>query len=188
MADGRALVKQMGLKQIGSTVIILAAAMAGAVQAAPSADPKARAVVLQSVLDCRAIADKEQRLTCYDAAVGRLDLAQSKGEVVVVDREQVREVKRQAFGLQLPSLASFMPKLHDDIDEKLDVVLKSWTLGADGHRYFTFEDGSVWRAVDVDEFGREPRPQMHGVIRSGLMGSFFLSLEGAPASRVQRQR
>lgn len=180
--------KQLNLKPIGPAVILLATVAAGTAQAAPTVDPKARAVVLQSVLDCRAIADKEQRLTCYDAAVGRLDVAQSKGEVVVVDRAQVQAVKRQAFGFALPSLASMLPKVHDEGEEKLDVVLKSWTLGPDGHRYFTFEDGSVWRAVDVDEFGREPRPQMHGVIRSGLMGSFFLSLDGAPASRVQRQR
>ena len=180
--------KSMGCA-FAALALALPLALAGAgAQAAPAPDPKVRAVVLQQVLDCRNLADKEQRLTCYDAAVGRLDVAQSKGEVVVVDREQVRAVKRQAFGLQLPSLASFLPKGQEDVDSKLEVVLKSWSFGPDGHRYFTFEDGSVWREDETSEFGREPKPHMHGVIRSGLMGSFFLSLEGAPASRVQRQR
>ena len=47
------------------------------------------------------------RLACFDAAAARLDEAEKKGDIVVVDRRQAQEVRRQAFGFTLPSLTLF---------------------------------------------------------------------------------
>jgi hypothetical protein len=163
--------------------------IAGAAQAAPPPDSAARAVVLQSVLDCRSVADKDQRLTCYDAAVGRLDLAQSKGEVVVVDREQVRAVKRQTFGLQLPSLASFLPKgQEDEADRRVELVITSVATGADGHQRYGFADGSVWEQTEYFDFPKDPRAGMKAQIERGTLGSFFMKIDHMSAVRVRRER
>ena len=57
-----------------------------------------RAAVVQSLTDCRKIPAADARLACYDKAADAFDQAQAQGQVVVVDREQVRTVRRQAFG------------------------------------------------------------------------------------------
>lgn len=174
---------------LAMAVIAGAALIAGGAQAAPPPDPAARGVVLQSVLDCRSVADKDQRLACYDAAVGRLDLAQSKGEVVVVDREQVRAVKRQTFGLQLPSIASFLPKgQEDEADRRVELVITSVIAGADGHQRYTFADGSVWEQTEYFDFPKDPRPGMKAQIERGTLGSFFMKIEHMSAVRVRRER
>ncbi|HEX6865720.1 MAG TPA: hypothetical protein VF122_00670, partial [Caulobacteraceae bacterium] len=72
--------------------------MAGSAQAASDRPP-----VLQAVVDCRAIADSSARLACYDAAAARLDEAEAKGDVVVLDREQRQQARREAFGFTMPS-------------------------------------------------------------------------------------
>lgn len=176
-----------------AAVLLLAIALgAGAVFAQPAALTDARQwpAVIRAVLDCRAIADGAQRLACYDAAVGRLDVATAKGELVVVDKEQVRSLKRQAFGFSLPSLSLFSSKgaPKDDVDTHVELILASVSTPGDGHPLFTFDDGSTWRQVNLAEYRPPQKPGTKAVISRGLAGSFFMSLDGKPGLRVQRQR
>ena len=83
---------------------VLAILLASGVSAAEAPN---RAPAMQSVLDCRAITDGVQRLACFDKAVGAMAKAEQTGDLVTIDREQRRTVRRQAFGLTLPSLAMF---------------------------------------------------------------------------------
>ena len=62
---------------------------------------------MQQLLDCRKLADSAARLACYDKAAATMDQAEAKGDIVVVDREQARKVRRQAFGFTLPSITLF---------------------------------------------------------------------------------
>ena len=157
--------------------------------AAPKPDPDPRTPLLQEVLDCRAVTDPQGRLACFDKAVSRLDAAATKGDVVLVDRERIRTMKRQAFGLTLPSLSLLLgPGRSDDADQRIELVLASTQAGADGHLLFTFDDGSTWRQVDQSQFARSPKKGMKAIVSRGMMGSFFVSLDGAPGVRVQRQR
>ena len=66
-----------------------------------------RAKELQQLIDCRKIADPTQRLACFDQAASSLDQAEAKGDIVVVNREQARKVRRQAFGFTMPSISLF---------------------------------------------------------------------------------
>src|SRR5271169_2476308 len=90
---------------------IMTASMGGAAlalllaTAATADEPPIRAPVVQAVVDCRKIEDGAARLACYDAAVAALATAEARGDVVSIDREQGRAVRRQAFGFALPTLA-----------------------------------------------------------------------------------
>ena len=176
-----------------AAVLPLAIALgAGAVFAQPAALTDARQwpPVIRAVFDCRAIADGVQRLACYDAAVAKLDVATTKGDLVVVDKEQVRTLKRQAFGFSLPSLSLFSSKgaPKEDVDTQVELTLASAATPPDGHTLFTFDNGSTWRQVNLAEYRLPQKPGTKAVISRGLAGSFFMSLDGKPGVRVQRQR
>jgi hypothetical protein len=189
-----------GLRHIG-TPALAAAALAlaagwglhGGPATAAGPGAKQRAAVLQAIVDCRAMTDEHARLACYDAAAARLDEAEAKGQVVVVDREQAREVRKEVFGLQLPSLDIFHPAGRDGAAEedfdRIDAVVKSASQAGPGGRWvFELDNGAVWRQIDNYGLNREPRPGSKVEIRKAALGSFKMKVDGQPAIRVHRDR
>lgn len=161
------------------------AALAGAgAQAQPKAE--GRAALLQNLLDCRKVADDQARLACFDAQAGAIDQAEAKGDIVVVDREQVRTVRRQAFGFTLPSMSMF--ERGEDPEEVGSVSLKieSARRQGDGKWLFVLEGGQVWRQIDTTELTRTPKPGGTANIKRAMMGSYKLNIGGATAIRVHR--
>ena len=162
--------------------------------AAPSAAPKPRAPELQAIVDCRAITDRDSRLACYDAAADKLDRAEASGQVVVVNREQVRSVRKDVFGLQLPSLDIFSavgrkgPAAASEDIGRLDGVVKSAWRGDGGHWMFELETGAVWRQTDDFQFANDPHAGSKVEIRKGSLGSFFMKVDRQPSIKVHRDR
>lgn len=74
--------------------------------------PKAQAQIsdqpeeLNAIYACKAKINPDERLACYDAAVGRFETAQKSGEVVTVSKKEIEKVERDAFGFNIPSLPS----------------------------------------------------------------------------------
>ncbi len=168
---------------------ILASAALGVVALAPAqaAPPKLnRAAVLQSLLDCRTKTDSAERLACYDAAASAMDQAETKGDIVVVDRAQAREVRRQAFGFQMPSLTIFdRGEKPEQIDEVTGTIAKA-SMTPTGKWILRLEDGAVWRQIDGDPPNRDPKPGMPVKIKAASMGSYLLSVDGQRSFRVHR--
>ena len=151
----------------------------------------ARAPELQAVIACRALTDRDARLNCFDAAAAKLDEAESTGQVVVVNREQAREVRRDVFGLQLPSLDIFgrkgMAAAGEDVD-KLSSTVKTASLNPDGRWVLELETGAVWRQVDDSPMATPPHPGSKIEIRRAALGSFFIRVDGHPGFRAHRDR
>lgn len=59
---------------------------------------------LSGVYACADLTDDAARLACYDKEVAGLKAAETQGEMVAVDQQQIQTIKRQAFGFSLPSL------------------------------------------------------------------------------------
>jgi hypothetical protein len=158
--------------------------------AAQNADPAPPA--LQSVLQCRGIADEKARLACYDNAVGQFEAARTSGAVVVVDREEVRKTRRGLFGFHLPSLGIFghgnKGPDGEDADEikEINGVVRTATKNADGGWVITLEDGARWEQTAAANFGRRPRPGSKVVIKRGVLGSFKMSIDDMPAVKARR--
>jgi hypothetical protein len=176
------MTRRNGLVLAAGALIAMGAGSAGVAAPAPVGD----SAILKPLLDCRALADPAARLACFDTAAGGLRQAQAQGDIVVVDKDQMRTARRQAFGLTLPSLAMFSRGVSDAELDTLTAVVQSAGHGPDGRWVIALEGGAVWRQIDDAPMARSPKAGSRADIRKGALGSFFMNLDGQRAIRVHR--
>ncbi len=169
-------------------VLIAFSAGAFAASAAGAAEPRTegRAALVQQLTDCRKLSEDAARLACYDTATAALEQAEAKGDIVVVDREQARTVRRQAFGFSLPSMAMFERGEEKEQIDNVSGKIASARQDAAGKWVLRLEDGAVWQQVDAQELSLYPKPGQSVTIRKATLGSFLASVEGRRAFRVRR--
>ncbi|OYQ26011.1 hypothetical protein CHU93_12440 [Sandarakinorhabdus cyanobacteriorum] len=173
-------------------MMLLMAAGAATAADKPQKPPKAPPAVVQKLLDCRSIADAGQRLACFDAGVAALASGVEKREVLVADKEDVKQAKRSLFGLALPSFNLFGK---GDDDEKSDergalteieAVISAARQARPGFWSFTLDDGSTWVMTEAKSMRHDPRAGMKVRIRRAAMGSYLANVDGQIAIRVRR--
>ena len=147
-----------------------------------------RPAIFKGLMDCKAMTDPSERLACYDAAVGALDSAEQKGDIVVVDREQAKAVRRQAFGFSLPSLSIFDRTGRPEEVEQVTAQVERAYLNPNAKWVVVLEDGAVWEQIDNQPVPRRPRAGSKAEIRRAALGSFFMNLDGQRAVRARRVR
>lgn len=150
-----------------------------------------RPAVLTRLVDCRALSDGPERLACYDREVAALDAAETRKELVVIDRQQIRSARRTLFGLTLPNLAIFGDNDEDRDEEgitRLETKIKSVSQTPLGRWVFTLEDGGVWTQIDNRDLIVDPKPGHDIKIRRAAMGSYLANVKEQIAIRVQRLR
>lgn len=177
--------RRRGLGPALAALLIAGAAASGA-QAAGKDEKRARAEVLQQVLDCRAIQDQAQRLACYDGAVAKMDQAEKSGDIVVVDRDQVREARKEAFGFELPKLSLFDRSDKPEQIDRISAVVERAYVNRDGKWVIVLQDGAQWVQVDSEPLNKAPNKGSKAEIRKAAMGSFFMNLDGQRAIRARR--
>lgn len=149
--------------------------------------PQERAETLARLTACRAINDGVARLGCYDAAVIALDSAERQGDVVVMDRAQISEARRQLFGFELGTLPRmFGPDGSGEIDA-IETTLQGATQTSESRWVFRLADGGVWRQIDSDRVRFQNRPGQPVRVRKASLGSFLLTVGDSRAVRVRRQ-
>lgn len=167
----------------------LAAGLALLAPQAGGAQTKAeRAAVVQKLVDCRKLTDNVQRLACYDEAAAAFDQAEAKGDVVVVDREQARKVRKQAFGFQLPSISIFEKGESEEELQNADGVVAVARQDNAGRWIIRLEDGAVWASNAPEDLFKTPKPGMKVRIRKAALGSFMMVIDnqgGFKAHRVE---
>jgi hypothetical protein len=173
--------------RFAAAILLVAAVAAPPVLAADPPAP-ARAAQLQQLLDCRKLADPTQRLACFDSAAGALDQAEAKGDVVVVDREQARKVRRQAFGFTLPSMSLFSRGEKPEEITAADGVIASARKLNTGKWEVTLEDGARWMQVDLTDIPLDPKPGQKVRIKAAAMGSYVMSVNNQREVKVHREQ
>lgn len=168
----------------GGAMLLLASQTATA--AGPDR-PADRAQVLKSLIDCRKVTDDAARLACYDKAAAEIDKAEAGGDIVVVDRQQARAARRQAFGFNLPTLSIFDKAATKEELNAIDGKVASSTHDANGYWVITLEDGSVWHELGDQEPNLDPRPGKAAHLSRGSLGSFFIKIDGL-TTRVKREQ
>lgn len=175
---------------LGSAIFLATLLAAGSLAAAPppaGLSAGSRAKVLQSVSDCRKLTDNTARLACFDTAAAGLEEAEAKGDIVVVDREQARSVRRQAFGFSLPSLALFEKgEKQEDIDNTTGTVAAARQNGA-RKWVIKLEDGAVWTQVDAAELFADPKAGDPVRIKKASLGSYLMIIGKNGAIRAHRE-
>ena len=164
----------------------LAFVTAAAANAKPPAHPIATPQVVQALADCRGVADPAARLQCFDTAAAALQTAQTRGDVVVVDREQVRTVRRQAFGLAMPSLNLF-PHTKDETPDRVTLALARAFQGGDGRWRMVSEEGAEWSQSESEPLFASPHAGSHVEVRRGALNGYFCKVDGQSAFRCRRE-
>jgi hypothetical protein len=160
------------------------AAVGSAALVAPAAP--GRAVTVQKLAECRKVADNTARLACYDAVAAEIDQAEAKGDIVVVDREQARGVRRQAFGFHMPAITLFeRGEKPEEVNTVTGAVAAARVNGA-GKWVVRLEDGAVWSQIDSNEVPFPPKPGMPVKIRKASMGSYMMTV-GKVSFRAHRE-
>ena len=150
--------------------------------------PDRRPPVFEALINCRAIANAEDRLACFDVKVAAVDTAEKNKELVLADRESMKEARRGLFGFSLPKLRLFGNGDGDDAKEEAELVTKvdsayqkspgKWTIVLDG--------GARWSQIDTQVLPRDPAKGMEIKIRKASMGSYFANVGGQRAIRMMR--
>lgn len=173
-------------------VVMIALAAGGPAWGAPQPATPPPAGALGALLECRSLADDAARLACFDARAATLASAQAGGSVVVVDRAQVDEVRRQAFGFSLPSLAFLVPSGREGTAEaepirQVESSVTTARMSRDGKWILSLANGSTWRQTDTERVVRDPRPGSKVVIRTAALGSYLVSVDGQRSFRARRE-
>ena len=169
----------------GSLALLAVAAMAtpaGAQTKKPAQPPAA----LSRVLACQAIRDGTQRLACYDRQVAAMSHAQATGDLVAMDRQEVRRTKRSLFGIALPDLGVFGDNSIGENVSSLETTIKTARQNADGKWTFELAEGGRWAQIDSREFIVDPRAGHPIRIRRAAMGSYLANVNKQIAIRVRR--
>lgn len=177
MTLNRTLVGALGLAALWATP-------ASAQQQLPA---PSRPELLNRLVECRPMEDAAQRLACYDAAASALDAAERQGDVVVVDRAQVGEARRQLFGFQLPSISLFERGTTVEEINAIETTLTRASQSGEGRWLFTLADGSVWRQIDTERVTFRNRAGESVRVRRASLGSYQLVIGASRAVRVRRQ-
>lgn len=165
---------------LGAAVTVAAPASA---QKVPEGPPPQQ---VTDLLACRAIAEADARLACFDKAAATMGDAVAKRDLVVFDREGVRKTKRGLFGFGIPSLGIF----GDDDDtveiKQIDGEIVSTAFNADGGYIFRLADGSRWTQMDGKSFAIPPETGDKVVVKRGALGSYIMSVAKQPGVKVRR--
>ncbi|PHS24552.1 MAG: hypothetical protein COA84_09230 [Robiginitomaculum sp.] len=168
---------------------------------------------LSNIYTCIDITDDAARLVCYDAAAGRLRVAEKAGEFVAVESKDILNIKKDAFGFSLPSLPKLkLPTLRGrsvnaladadngagqilaqsdagEINKVEYIVDRIEKFGYNSHLFY-LKNGQVWKqkGEEIFSYSKSIKPTTV-VIRRASLGSFLLRVNGkGRAIRVVRRR
>ena len=151
--------------------------------------------VLAKLAECRALTADPARLACYDAAAAGIADATAKRDIVVLDREALRETRKGLFGFSLPRLPFFGGDRQDkegkaaaareEIEEVDGIAASVRGFGYKQYRII-LEDGATWtttEAVVTDT----PRAGSKIHIKRAALGSYLLKIDGGRAVKAKRE-
>ncbi|WP_076070080.1 hypothetical protein [Sphingomonas montana] len=167
--------------------------MAGVAAAQPSGATPTGDAVLQSLSRCRTLAAPDARLDCFDKATTALETAVRSKAVTIVDRQDIRNVRRSLFGFTLPRIALFDGadrgdgRSREPAFEELNTTIARVQPGANGRVELRLAEGdAVWSTTDPMPF--PPRVGDRIRLRKGAMGNYFLAIAGQRTVRGVRVR
>lgn len=169
-------------------ILVIGLAAVLALGGAPSYAASSDAKVVRDVLDCRDNTDPVARLACFDKASAALSQAQTTGDIVVVDRERAREIRKSAFGFSLPSMSFFERGEKPEQIDRINAVIASVRMNSAGRWVIKLEDGATWSQTDSETLRHAPTPGMGVVIKAATMGSYFFSVDGQRSFRAHRDK
>ena len=165
--------------------VILAVLLSVPIGALAAKPQQKRAAQFDALLACRAIVDPAAKFACLDRTSAALEAAANAGELVVFDRQQVKETKKSLFGFDIPNLRLFADEDKDDV-QSVEGTIGSAYVNGNGQWVIRLADGATWQQIDDAVLGRRPRQGMDVKISRGVVGSYKMTVGGQPAIKVRR--
>jgi len=165
-------------------VALAALALASPAQAQPG--PAGGAVMLRNLAGCGKIADRAAQLDCYRRAADALVRAEADGAIVVVDREDARTVRRQSFGLSLPSLALFDKGAPEAELNSVAGQVRSARQDNTGRWVLKLDSGATWAQVESTPIRKDPKAGTPVTISRAALGSYKMKIGDQQGVRVKR--
>ena len=161
-----------------------------ALLAAPAAAQSGDAArTVDQLAECRAVVADAERLGCFDRLAERIAAARKSGELLVLDKRQVVERKRRAFGLANPTGDVFGGGAEDKATEVTELETTVQAVGATanpGRWNMQLATGMAWQSVD--SLPSAPRVGAPIKLRRALLGGFRASFGGGRSFLVKRLR
>lgn len=143
---------------------------------------------LEALRACRDIAEDSARLACYDSAAGSLTEAVDKGEVQVVDKEDVKEARRGLFGFSLPKIKLFGGGDDGEQLKMLESTITSVRRIRGGYIFRIEEGDATWQIKNAPMRLRPPEVGDKVVFKKASLGSFFIRIDGQIGIKGTRVR
>jgi hypothetical protein len=164
---------------------LLFAVLAGLATGPVAAKDTPESPLVSALVACKAELDDARRLACYDRTASALADATAKGQIAVVDREDVRKTRRALFGFVMPKLPFFSD---DDSAKDTPDVIESTVVSVRAEKYGMFtvviDGGAIWRTSEIVR--RDPKPGSTVRIKRGAVGGYFIGFDGGIAVRAAR--
>lgn len=139
---------------------------------------------VKRLLDCRLIGNDAARLACFDKQSAIASSAIERHDLVFIDREQARAVRRDRFGLSSPDFGGLFGDSRDQINQISSSVTGA-TINGNGSLQVRLADGSVWVQTD-DRTLEDVRPGAKVVVKRGAMSSYWVAIEGIASFKAKR--
>lgn len=138
----------------------------------------------QDVMNCKAIADAAVRLACYDQKVAAMGAAVGSNQLVVADRETMREARRGLFGLSLPKLRLFGGDDDTETVKEIEGTIAAVRSAKDGMPIFVLADDTRWKQTDGRNVFAKTGAKI--MIRRTALGGYMATVGGLGGIRVMR--
>jgi hypothetical protein len=171
------------------TIILMMAAAAAV--AAPAHNIAPSSQLITAVQACQNIKEDAARLQCYDRSVSALATANARGDVAVVDKQQMREARRSLFGFSVPKLPFFGNSKDKDVAEEpkhLVTTVASFRSIGNGYVRVTITDPeSTWESTEATDLF-DVKAGQKVTIDHGAIGSYWMEIGANRAFHAHRVR
>lgn len=148
--------------------------------------PQSAASIDEGMRACRGIADDLQRVRCYDALAGRYLAGRDSGDLLLIDRRQTQQVRRNLFGFPVPDLGLLGGRKDEEETNEIEGQVTTARHIGDGRYRLRLADNAVWLTTERSRAGAEPRAGSKVRIRKGALGGYFMTIDGNRAVRATR--
>ena len=164
---------------IGLGGVIGAGFIASAAVQSQPASPAPPVDYVDDLKACRAIADEDARLACYDTKVSAILAASDAGDVTIVDRDDITRTKRQLFGFTVPDIGIFKDDDEDkEAAELLDTTITSARRVNAKTWRFTTAEGAVWEINNAPGRLSSIKAGEPVQFKKASLGFYFIRING----------
>lgn len=202
----------MAAQHFAAAAMLVALAAPAALSA--QTEPPARAY--EALIACRSVESQAERMACLDRELALFADAVESGRVVVIEREAVRALERESYGISMPGVqrltgllrrggsqssepetetledgSQVIYRADGGVDEMRALPVADVRYDRVGKVIVTLANGQVWVQTDSTTFGRVTSARLQDGITAdlypGALGSHFMALSHHPRRfRVRR--